>query len=51
MRIRYEDPTGGGDDIFLELPENSPWTKGPSIIILEDSEGELHTFHNLGDEK
>jgi len=45
-KIRYTDPTGGGDDAILEIPI---WVKPPDELTLRDEQSERYYFE-LGEE-
>lgn len=47
-KFRYNDPTGGGDDAILELPET--WQPRFELLV-EDAEGHTHAMPLEGEEE
>lgn len=37
----YQDPTGSGDDMTVEMPS---WAQAPARIVLFDNDGERYAF-------
>lgn len=47
-KFRYDDPTGGGDDIILEVPE---WVdEVPNTLRVYDNSNEAYVFSNPEEE-
>lgn len=47
MKITYEDPTGGGDDITMEVPD---WVSATPIRLhVTDTSHEQHVFEKVYD--